>query len=442
MKFHSLRSLLVLLLALVSAGLLSSCGGGGANGTGNPPTGGLVRIVPEVGTIYAGIPFTFQMIGGRPPYTLSSSEPNLLPLPARVSGHSVTVVANNPGVIDADLKPEDLPVRTVTVSVRDATGDFRNSELQVAQNFLTGYGIVITPTTCVTGGQACAGGESAVRMQATFGGNLFGNQSFRFEVVRGNFSLRNPLTGQLAQAITLNSDHTGTITGPFIVVPPGVPTQLAVLRVIHVPTGVYADHIFTISQTAATANQLTVIPDTFNFKGALKGQCGTGVADFFVFDGVPPYTAVSNNTAIQVTPTVSNSQPGRFSVVANRQDACVNATIVVTDSLGARDTVTVTTVEGDATPPTPPEPPDLTVGPSSITLGCGQSGSVSVVGGTGIYSVNSTNSNVTATVGGNTLTITRAGPVGPGAGTLTAGISVTDGSQIATVTVTAPATCP
>ena len=441
MKLHSLYRFVVLLLALVSAGILSSCGGGGANSTANPPTGGLVRLLPETGTFYAGIPYTFQITGGRPPYTLSSSEPSLFRIPDRTSSHSFTVVPNNPGVINADLEPGELPVRSVNLQVRDSTGDLRNSTIQVAQNFLTGYGIVITPTTCASGGQACAGGDSAIRMQATFAGNLFGNQQFRFEVVRGNFALRHPVTGQVSNAITLNSDHTGTLVGPFITVPAGVPTQLAVLRVVHIPTGVYADHIFTISQTAATVNQLTAIPDTFTFKGALRGQCGTGQAEFFVFDGVPPYTAVSSTIAVQVTP-VSNSNPGRFTVTASRPELCTTATIIVTDSLGGRDTVTVTTTEGDVDPPTPPDPPDLAVGPSSVTLGCGQSGSVTVVGGTGSYFTNSTNPNVAAVVSGNTVTITRNGPVGPGAGTLTAGVSISDGSQIVNVTVTAPATCP
>ena len=446
MKFHSLRSFLVLLLGLFAAGILSSCGGGGAGGSNNPSTGGLVHLLPETGTFYAGIPVTMQVVGGRPPYALSSSEPSLFPVPLRVTGspNLFTVVPNNPSTIDSGLQPDELPVKSVNLQVRDQTGDLRNSTVQVARNFLTGYGVVISPnapTTCSTAAQACAGGESAILMQAAFAGNLHGNELFRFEVLRGNFSLKNPATGQVSNSIAMNSDHTGTVVGPFIVVPPGVPTQLAVIRVIHVPTGVYADTVFTISQPAATTNQLNAIPDSFNFKGALKGQCGTGTAEFFVFDGVPPYTAVSSSFAIQVTP-VSDTQPGRFTITANRQDVCVDATIIITDSLGGRDTVTVTTVEGDASPPAPPEPSDLVVGPTDLTLGCGASGSVTVAGGRGNYFANSTNTNVTAVVSGNTVTITRAGPAGPGTGSTDTGVSISDGTDIVNVTVTAPATCP
>jgi hypothetical protein len=52
-----------------------------------------------------------------------------------------------------------------------------------------------------------------VQLQAVFNGNLFGNRTFRLEVLRGAFSLRNPSTGQVSQSITVNSDHTGTVTG-------------------------------------------------------------------------------------------------------------------------------------------------------------------------------------------------------------------------------------
>jgi hypothetical protein len=439
-KFNSLRSFLILVLAFLSASILPGCGGGGASGDNAQPVGGLVQIFPNTGTFYAGIPVTFQVTGGRRPYTLSSSEPSLLAVPERLNSNSFTTVPNNPGVIDAGLEEDELPVRSVVLTARDQTGGASFvGTVQVAQNFLTGYGIIITPTTCPATTQACAGGESSILMQATFKGNLFGNQAFRFEVLRGNFSLRNPATGQLAQSVTLNSDHTGIIVGPFISVPANVPTQLAVVRVIHVPSGVYADHVFTISQRSPTPSVITAIPDTFTFTGPLQGTCGTGVADFFVFDGLPPYTAQSTNPFVTVTPTVNPSNPARFTVRADNPAACVNATIVITDSAGGRDTVTVVTEEGDDAPPEPPEPAEMEVAPSSITLGCGQSGSVTVVGGTGVYSANSTSAAVQAVASGNTVTISR---LNVGTSPTTVGISITDGTQVVTVTATVPATCP
>lgn len=449
MNFHSLRSYLAAFLALSGAALLlTACGGGGASS--NPAQGGPVSIAPQTGTLYAGVPVTFALQGGRRPYVVTSSEPSLLPVPQFVHGTSFTTIPNNPGVVDVGLEPGELPSRTVLITVRDSTGVLvQTGDLRVAQNFLTGYGVSFTPTICPAPAsatalvaQACAGGETAVRMQATFNGNLAGNRQFRFEVLRGNFSFRNPATGQVAQSVLLTSDHSGSVLAT-IEVPFGVPTQLATMRVIDVATGVYADTVFTITSAGATPTAaLTAIPNEFTFTGALSDRCGTGSAEFLVFDGTPPYTAVSAFAPnITVTPTVSNSNPGRFTVSANNAGTCIsNGTIVITDSRGGRTTVTVTTEPG-TTDPTPP--PAFAVGPTSLTLGCGQSGSVQAVGGSGTYTATSTNPNVAVSVSGGTITITRAGPAGPGSGgTQSVGIGVSDGRSILNVTATVPTTCP
>lgn len=443
MKFHSLRSsLTAFVLACGSALLVAACGGGGAGG--NPNQGGPISISPSGDnvTLYAGIPFTFSLQGGRRPYSLTSSDPGILELPSVVNGNHVTVVPNNPGVIDTGLQEGELPVRTIQINLRDSTGILVTTQVKVAQNFLTGYGIRITPTTCpsaAAGGfdpaaQACAGGESAIRMQATFNGSLAGNRQFRMEVLRGNFSLRHPVTGQVSQAITVTSDHTGTVLA-LLEVPPNVPTQLGVLRVIDVATGVYSDTVFTISGFSQSQN-ITPVPNDFTFTGPLTTTCGTGTADFMVFDGVAPYTAISSDPNLTVTPS-SPTNPGRFTLRAFNPNWCMdNATIVVTDARGGRGTVTVSTETGSVSPP---EPATFNVAPTSITLACGQSGSVTVVGGTGSYFTNSTNPAVTAVASGTAVTITRANT---GTSTATVVVSVSDGRDIAEVSATVPTTCP
>lgn len=438
MKFHSLRSTLAGLAALGAALLLSSCGGNGAGG--NPNQGGPISVVPANGTFYAGVPGTLTLQGGRRPYSLTSSDPTVLPVPPIVNGNSVDLIPNNPGVVDSGLQPGALQIKTVVISVRDSTGILVTASIAVGQNFLTGYGLRLVPTTCPTpttgaAPAACAGGETAIQMTAVFAGSLGGNRVFRLEVIRGNFSLKHPVTGVEGNSITVNSDHTGLIIG-LIEVPAGTPTQLAVIRIIDVDTGVYADQVFVIDGISATAG-LTAIPNTITFTGALDTQCGTGSADVLIFDGAPPYTATSTNPQnVLVTPTTSPSQPGRFTIQAINPNVCSTSTVVVTDSRGGRVSITVTTAPGTATAP------PLAVSPGTITLGCGQSGSVSVVGGSGSYSVNSSNPNVSAAVSGNTLTIARGGANPPvGAGTSTTTISVTDGATVGTVVVTAPTTC-
>jgi hypothetical protein len=434
-KFHSLSSLAGALSALVAALLLTSCGGGGASGdTSN--TGAGLQISPVAGTIYAGVPFTFSVTGGRKPYTMTSSEPGLLSVPSQTDSNNIEVVAANPAVVDVGLQPGELPVRTVQISVRSADAQSAaTSGIKVGINFLTGYGVSFTPITCPialpagsTGTQACAGGESAIQMDAAFNGNLFGDRQFRLSVLKGPFAFVFPQGG------------TGdTITVNIMQVTTGVPTQVAVLRVQDVATGVYADTAFTITGLRNNGT-ITPIPAKVTFTGNLTTDCGIGSSTVLVFDGTAPYSALSTSPQITVTPAQSDTNPGQFTVtIISNTPPCPSGTIVITDAQGARTTVDVTSVPGSGKPPTPPS---FDVQPTTITLGCAQSGSVTAVGGSGSYSANSTNPLVTSTVSGNTVTITRAGPAGPGTGSMTTTVSVTDGSTIKTVDVTSPATCP
>jgi hypothetical protein len=438
-KTRSLSSLAGALFAMAAAAVLSSCGGGGASGdTGN--LGGAIQISPAVGTVYAGVPFNFQITGGRKPYSLTSSEPGLLPVPSSIDSNSLDVVAANPGVIDTGLAPGDLPVRTVNITVRSGDGQGTSAVMKVAQNFLTGYGVVFTPITCpianTNDAQACAGGESAVRFSAVFNGNLHGNQQFRLDVIKGPFQFVFP-QGGTGGSVVVQSDHTGEVNA-IIQSTAGVRTQLAVLRVTEVATGVNADFVFTITGTSNNG-VLTAIPSSITFTGNLTTDCGIGSSSFFVFDGSPPFTALSSDPNITVNST-SNSNPGSFTVnVSGNSPPCHSGTVIVTDSGGARASVDVKSVVGSGAAPTPPT---FAVAPTSITLGCAESGSVSAVGGSGSYSTTSTSSQVTAVVSGNTVTITRAGPAGTGLGTMTSTVAVTDGAAIKTVDVTSPATCP
>ena len=440
-KTRSLSSLAGALFALVLAAVLtSSCGGGGASGSATN-LGGTLTVSPSVGTIYAGVPFPFQIAGGRKPYSLTSSEPGVLSVPSQIDSNSFEVVAANPGVIDAGLQPGDLPVRTVNLTVRSGDGQAVTAVMKVAQNFLTGYGISFSPITCpiattATGIQSCAGGESSVDFSAVFNGNLFGDRTFQLKVLKGPFQFIFPPGGD-GSTVNVTSDHTGRVHA-IIQATAGVRTQLGVIRVTDLASGVNTDFVFTIVGTSNNG-VLTMIPDTITFTGNLTTDCGTGQSSFFVFDGSPPFTALSSNPSILVNGS-SSTNPGIFTVnVGLQAPPCPTGTIVVTDSAGARGTVDVKSVAGTRTPPTPPT---FTVAPTAITLGCASSGSVSAVGGSGAYSTTSSSTLVTAAVSGNTVTITRAGPAGPGAGTMTSTVAVTDGSTIQTVDVTSPATCP
>jgi len=454
--FHSLRGTWAsVVLSFIAAIFLGSCGGGGATST----TGGLLQVFAP-NTMYGGVAANITITGGRPPYILASSEPAVLAVPSQTTSSTITVLPANPGVVDTGLQPTDLQVRTVNITVRDASGNSTVAVTKVGQNFLTGFGMSFGVTTCTsssttttTTATVCAGGDTTVRFAAVFNGNLFGGREFRLDVVQGNFTLVNPATGASGPSIGVTTDHQGIATA-IVRVAPNIPTQIGVLRLTDVASGASTFESFIINGGSSTAT-LTALPNNFTFTGPDNATCGTGSGDFLVFDGVPPYSAVSSDANLVVTFVDVNHNPGRFRVTASNPHVCItNGTVVITDANNARTTVTVSTALGTTAPPVPPTP--LTVQPSSITLGCAQSGSVLAIGGNApagggaggggggaaSFSASSSNPDITTTVSGGTVTITRAGPAGPGTGSTISQVFITDGSQLATVNVTAPTTCP
>jgi hypothetical protein len=442
-NFQPLRKLTARLAALPGVALLSivlgSCGGGGATHETATQT---LTIMPSAATLYAGVAYTFQIAGGVKPYLLSSSEPVLLPVPSTLNANTFSVVPNNPSVVDAGLPPGALPIRTVVITVRDSAGTVittpSSNGISVAQNFLTGYGITFT-SNCLAG-QACSGSDSIVRLVATTNGLILRNRAVRFCVIRGNFrfvvpeSPSNPNQQQL-DCYDTTTDEQGVAIAR-IRVPSDAVTQLGTIRITDLATGAYQDQVFTITQ-GNISGALTIIPNQFTFTGPRQGVCGTGSGDFVVFDGDPPYTAVSSSPNVTVSPTTNSSNPARFTVTAFNPNACVtNVSVVVTDRNQRRGTVTVTTVEGTA------QQPALVVAPTSVDLGnaCNFSSSVTVAGGVGPISTNSSHPRVVATVSGNTVTITRlspdpASPPNPAAYPTTGTVSITDGATIQTVDV-------
>jgi hypothetical protein len=263
---------------------------------------------------------------------------------------------------------------------------------------------------------------------------------FRIERVVGPFQFVDPLnTNNQVDVVTVVADHEGKFT-TRIRVATGFPSQVALIKVTDVATGAYTFRVIPIVGTPATG-ALTAIPSAINLTGPNATTCGFGNVDVLVFDGQAPYTAACPNPQIFVSNPTSTSQPGRFTFVVGAGQSCLTAEqCVITDATGARVIVPVTTVKGED-----PERADLDVAPTAITLGCGATGSATVVGGSGSYSVNSSHPRVTAVVSGNTVSITRAatdvgavgGPFAP-----TATISITDGSSIVSVVATVPVTCP
>lgn len=434
-----------LLVALVASStlLLSACGGGGASTPNN--ASGALQLLPGSGSLYAGVPYTFTIAGGRAPFTVTSSEQTLLPLGFTVTGTQFQATPFNPGVIDSGLQAGEVPRRSVNIEVRDSVGTSVLNTFSVLQNFFTGYGEFYqnTCTQPATGAvQACSGQDTVLTLTPVSQGALYGNRELQFDKVRGDFQfvVEDPnATPQLVNQLRYRTDQNG-IARARMRMTVAAPTQIASYKVTDIQTGTTTDYTFVIVQQAPSA-VITLLPTTLTFTGALSTQCGSGSGSVFVFGGTPPYTATTTLPGILVSPTTLTTQGGSFNVnVPAGLSTCPSGSVIITDALGARATVAVASNPGTGTPP------PLTVSPATMTLTCAANvGSAAVVGGASGFGLNAISSHprVTAFISGNTLTVTRLladGATGPFATTAT--IAITDGASIANLAATVPASCP
>jgi hypothetical protein len=378
-----------------------------------------------------------NIVGGRAPFLITSSEPTLIELGYTTSSRDFTFVARNPGVVDVGLDPDEVPRRSVNIEVRDSNGTSLSATFSVLQNFFTGYGAFYANTCAApaTGDppQACSGTDSVVNLVPVSNGTLYGDRAFEFRKVRGDFQFvnENPLTTpQLVDQIRVNTDHEGKALVRLRVTN-AAPTQIATYTVTDVTTGATTTQTFVIVQQPVV-DAISLLPSEITFTGSLSTNCGRGTADVFVFGGTPPYT-ITGSAGLAISPTSLASSGGSFSVtVGVAAPPCPTGSVVVTDSKGSVGTVSVTSEVGSGSPPT------LSAAPTTIaSLTCGTSTPVTVIGGAGSISATSQHPRITATVSGSTVTIRRltGDPAPPYAATGT--VTITDGSSIVTITITA-----
>ncbi len=158
----------------------------------------------------------------------------------------------------------------------------------------------------------------------------------------------------------------------------------------------------TVSVTVQTV--LSVQPDTFTLS---VGELGTAT----VSGGTGPYSVSSGNESV-ATASIATSTVTITAVAAG------TATITVSDNAGDSETISVTVTAA------------LAVSPSSLSLNPGDTGTVTISGGSGSYLANSGNTSIaTVSLSGSTLTVTAVS-----GGSIN--VTVTDSlSNVATVVV-------
>lgn len=463
-----------------SAALLGSCGGSGVSSETGTQVGALT-LLPDSGSLFANVPFTFTIAGGVKPYTITTSEQTLI-APLTVNSNTFTVVPNNPGVVDPQTDPLIVPSRSIIFTIRDNKGTqvvTGATSFKILQNFITGYNLSInalfscggTSTTQPGGGAttttsaavaACVGSESSIDLRPTTGGLLYPNRPLRLSVNYGQFLFidknSTPPNAAVSSLTLTTSGATvpgGTEAGSlraFLRPLDTARTQYAGLRVTDVQSGVYRDVDFLIINPSVIT-QATLIPSSLGpLAGVDTSRCGSGGVDVRISGGAAPYTiAVSANSRASVTvnPPVVLSANGLFTVgvaAAPAPNNCLNEpnAVTVTDANGLVTTFGVVTVPGTTAAVQP-----LTVSPGAACLpdAPGSSVAIAINGGNALKVINSSNpakATVAPTTGSGSFsaTITTAGTATPPSGE-SVQINVSDGAgTTAAVFVTRKAVCP
>ena len=440
-------------------GLLSSCGGGGAASTTPaapppPPPVIALGVLPTAADVFADLPTDISISGGTAPYTAGSSNIALVPLPAvtgsAATGFKVTILARSANV--------DTPV---TVTIRDSLGATVNIALNVKATTLNNAVSItaLSPTGTGCGTGICSGGDARVVVTAVLNGIKLTNRPIRFDVFQGDFRFVTPGTNALVTSIVVNTDENGEAVVRMTVLVTA-PTQVATLSSTDTVSGLVRRTNFNIVQQTNGAGILSILPSgTTTFTGSkpavgLPAQCPFGgVVDHYIYGGTPPYTVVSPLPQfLTVTPSIVTTNGGSYRVT---QSGCGTSSLIVTDALNrvieSPSVVGVAGPAGDAPPP--PVAPTIAVTPTTLTVGCGDTGTVSVSGsGTFTTSVSTagvppgafTVSPPTGTIPG-TISFTRNvgtfAPVSPASATRNIVVNIA-GATVVPVTVTVPASCP
>jgi hypothetical protein len=392
--------------------------------------------------------------GARAPYTFSSSNGQIVPVPA--TSQQSTSLSITPGTVTAS--------QNVSITVRDQAGQTATSNLTVQPNFVAGD-ITVTGTAaaatgianCSATGTVCAGQSGVVGVTLSQFGAPAAGRSVRFEAVQGNFRFPTDVAQtQFASAVTVTTDNQGR--GIAILRADPGNFQNAIIRATDVATGAFRVASFFIRQPTVAGAEYSLVPSGFTSTGLYKGECPGGVVDFLIFGGVPPFTIRSTIPQIPPTPTITAVEsPSRFTV-AYPATACGEggylARYTVTDAQMRTIEGTLEVKPGTDDRPAPPTPnPSLTVSPTSVTLSCGAAaqviatilnpGSTSPTVTAAVSTGVSPAGGLTATTSGNVVTITRTSvpantlAATPAQVTISAGVA---GTQ--TVSVVTPLSCP
>jgi hypothetical protein len=452
-----------ILTAIAVIGLISGLSACGSGAVGSPPDTTPVpstplAVSPPAADLFPDVPTTFTITGGKPGYSAFSSNSVVLPVTATLSGATFTVI---PGPVTAETAV-DITVRDTANASASAKATVKPATLN---NQITFTPFAPTATGCGTNA-ICSGGDAQVVVKAAQNGVVLRNRPIRFDAFQGSFQFLTPGANTTVPTLTINTDDQGEATARLRV-NAGVPTQVASLQTTDVTSGLSRRYNFNVVQQTDGKGILSVLPSGgVTIKGGKgttginngDGNCANGTpVDFYIFGGSAPYTASSPLTSVAVVLQNGVIVP-QSSVVTNGGSfralvqGCGKVAFIVTDATGRTiETSTLEVQQGDSATATAVTA-SLQVIPSSAAFQCGDTKTISLVGG---GSFTATKVPSTATGVGisqpsgplpSVISVTRLPGLATGTvattGNVLVSFSITDGQTIANYAATVPATCP
>lgn len=384
--------------------VLAACSGA-VSDPATKPQPQTLTISPASAVLYSGLPTTFVVSGGTSPFTATSSDQQAIPVAGPVNS-TFTII---PGVVTGDSQ--------VTLTVRDNANGVTQAALTVRPNLIASD-VQVQPTDTTCAPAICSGGDALVTATAGAG------RQVRFDVVSGALSVGD----NLDSTITVTTDASGRARTRVHALA-GAPTQTTLLQITDVASGAFQRVSIPITQATGPSAGFMAVPTTVTFLGPDANSCASGAtATVYVFGGTPPY-AIGTASIFEVSPTNIAVSGGSFTVRA--RGPCGGAFIPITDS--AARTLTIAASNGSGT-----ASPAVTVSPTDVTLGnCSSVANVSIVGGNGAFTVNSSDASAVYArqTSSNTVTVSR---FPASTATASSAVTVQSGNSIATINVSVP----
>ncbi len=351
------RGAVITLLGAMAA-LLGACGGGGAATTGAASGGSTptLAVLPTTTTAYGNVAVTFTVSGGKPPYSVVSSNTSLIPVPAPIgSDGKLTVTPRTPAAdTDVVLTFKDSSTTATTVT---STANLKASTLSSS--------LTITPSSVgAQCGGICSGGNGVASVQSVIAGVPGQGRSLRFDAFQGDYGFVTPgnsVNDPTVSTITITTDNQG-IARIVIRAKNGAPSQSAIIQVVDVLSGEVRRFVFQISQVT-TSTEILISPAKFDWTSPFKDACVTGgISNHYVSGGVPPYTVSASSPDFAVlaptvlvngVPTVTVAKDGDAVQVITTGNVCSPSGVpfIVRDATARTGTFTVSNSIGPSTGP-------------------------------------------------------------------------------------------